>query len=54
MHEKHSTERDFFIYNLRVRVHYVIEMIWWNSFAPWEFEFCFPGNLMSTFLAVLT
>ena len=23
-------------------------MIWWTSLAPWEFEFPFPGSLIST------
>jgi len=25
-------------------------MIWWTGLAPWEFEFPFPGSLISTFL----
>jgi len=40
-------EREFFIDNLLVRIHLVIEMIWWTSLAPWEFEFTFPGNSLS-------
>ena len=32
-----------------VRIHFVIEMIWWTGLAPWEFEFPFPGSLTSTF-----
>ena len=35
---------------LLVRIHFVIEMIWWNGLVPWEFEFPFPGSLISTFL----
>ena len=27
----------------------VIEMIWWTGLAQWEFEFTFPGSLISTF-----
>ena len=43
-------EREFFIDNLLVRIHLIIEMIWWTGLAPWEFEFPFPGSLLSTFL----
>ena len=43
-------EREFFIDNLLVRVHLIIEMIWWNGLAPWEFESPFSGSLTSTFL----
>jgi len=43
-------EREFFIDNLLVRIHLIIEMIWWTSLAPWKFEFSFPGSLISTFL----
>ena len=43
-------EREFFIDNLMVRIHLIIEMIWWTGLAPWEFEFPFPGSLISTFL----
>ena len=44
------SEREFFIDNLLVRIHFIIEMIWWTSLAPWDFEFPFPGSLISTFL----
>ena len=39
-----------FIENLLVRIHLIIEMIWWTGLAPWEFEFPCPGSLISTFL----
>ena len=42
-------EREFLIDNLLVRIHVIIEMIWWTGLAPWEFEFPFPGSLISTF-----
>jgi len=29
----------------------IIVMIWWTGLAPWEFEFPFPGSLISTFRA---
>jgi len=34
-----------------VRIHFIIEMIRWTGFAPWEFESLFPGSLTSTFPA---
>ena len=43
-------EREFYIDNLLVRVHFVIVMIRWTGLAPWEFEPPFPGSLTSTFL----
>ena len=45
-----SPEREFFIDNLLVRIHFIIVMIRWSGLAPWEFEFPFPGSLTSTFL----
>ena len=44
-------EREVFIDNLLVRIHFVIVMIRWTGLAPWEFEFPFPVSLTSsTFL----
>jgi len=43
-----SGEREFFIDNLLVRIHFIIVMIRRTGLAPWEFEF--PGSLTSTFL----
>jgi len=44
-------EREFFIDNLLVRIHFIIDMILVDRpFAPWEFEFPFPGSLIFTFL----
>jgi len=31
-------EREFFIDNLLVRIHFIIVMIWWTGLAPWEFD----------------
>jgi len=45
-------ESEFFIDNLLVRIHSMIEMIWWTGLAPREFEFPFPGSLVSTFLVL--
>jgi len=43
-------EREFFIDSLLVRIHFIIEMIWWTGLTPWEFGFPFPGSLISSFL----
>ena len=40
-------KREFLIDNLIVRIHSIIEMIWWIGLAPWEFEFPFPGGLIT-------
>ena len=32
-------EREFFIDNPLVRIHFIVEMIRWTGLAPWEFEF---------------
>ena len=53
-HPHHLSEREFFIDNLLVRVHFIIVMIRWTGLAPWEFEFPFPGSLTSTFLEPYT
>ena len=45
-------ERELCIDNLLVRIHFIIEMIWWTGLAPWEFEFTFPGSLISTCLVL--
>ena len=47
--QKVNIERKFFIDNLLVRIHLIIEMIWWAGLAPWEPEFHFPGSRISTF-----
>ena len=49
--ERRAAEREFFIDNLLVRIHFIIEMIRWTGLASWKFEFAFPGSLTSTFLA---
>jgi len=46
---KIQSKREFFIDNLLVRIHFIIEMIWWTGLAPWESEFPFPGSLICTF-----
>ena len=42
-------ERDFFIDNLLVRIHFSILMIRWSGLARWESEFSFPGSPTSIF-----
>jgi len=32
-----------------VRIHLIIEKIWWTGLAPWEIDFSFAGSLISTF-----
>ena len=44
-------QREFFIDNLLVQIHFIVVMIRWTGLVPWEFEFPFPGSLTSTFLA---
>ena len=39
-------EREFFIDNLLVRIHFIIVMIRWTGLAPWEFV----GSFTITFL----
>ena len=34
-------ERELFIDNLLVRIHFIIEVIWWTGLALWKFEFRF-------------
>ena len=40
-------EREFFIDNLLVRIHFIIAMVKWTGLAPRELEFPFPGSLIS-------
>ena len=43
-------ERNFFIDNLLVQIHFIIVMIRWTGLAPWGIEFPFPGSLTSIYL----
>ena len=45
--------RESSVDNVLVRINLIIEMIRWTGLAPWEFEFPFPGCLISTFLSHL-
>ena len=45
-------ERDFFLEILLVRIHFIIEMIWWTGLALLEFEFPLPGSLTCTFAMI--
>jgi len=51
--EPSMSEREFFIDNLLVRIHFIIVMIRWTGLAPWDFGLSFPGSLISTFLVNL-
>ena len=41
-------EREFFIDNLLVRIHFIIVMIMWTGLAPWECEFSFQPPYCSS------
>ena len=41
--EQRYREREFFIDNLLVRIHFIIMMIRWTGLAPWKFEFFFQA-----------
>ena len=45
-----TVDRELFIDNLLVGIHFIIVRIRWTGLALWEFEFTFPGSLTSTFL----
>ena len=45
--EEGMEERELFIDNLLVRIHFIIVMIRCTGLAPWEFEFFFSGSLTS-------
>ena len=49
-----GAEKELFIDNLLVRIHFIIVMIRWTGLAPWEFEFPFPDSLTFTFLGRCT
>ena len=44
------TERDLFYDNILIRIHFIIDIIWWSGLVSWDFEFFFLGSLTSTFL----
>ena len=45
-----SSSINFAVNNLLVRIHFLIVIITWTGFAPWEFEFPLPGSLTSALL----
>ena len=45
--EQPAVEKEFFIDNLPVRIHFTFVMIRWTGLAPWEFEFPFSGSVTS-------
>ena len=46
----YTPEKEILIDNSLVRIHFIVEMIWWTGLAPWKFELPFPGSLIYTFL----
>ena len=44
-------EREFFIDNLLVQIHFVIVKMRWTGLAPWVSKSSRPGRLTSSFLA---
>jgi len=38
LHPQPEREREFFIDNLQVRIHFIIVMIGWTGLAPWELK----------------
>ena len=40
-------ERELFIDNFLIRIRCIIEMRWWTSLAPWEFEFLSPSYTLN-------
>ena len=38
-------ERNSFIGNLLVRIHFIVEMIWWTGLSPWELNSLFQVAL---------
>ena len=36
-------EREFFVHNLLVRIHFIVVMIRWTGLAPWEIELVAPA-----------
>ena len=49
---KVSPEREFFIDNLLVRIHFIIVLIRLTGLAAWGFALPFTRSLTSTFLGV--
>ena len=47
-----AREKEFFIDNLLVPIHFIIAMIRWTGRAPREFEFPVPGSLISSLMAL--
>ena len=51
LYTPHPSEREFFIDNLLLWIHYIIVMKRWTGPAPCDFDFPFPGILIYTFLS---
>ena len=42
-----EVEKEFFVDNLLVQIHFIVGMIRWTGLARWEFEFPFPSSSSS-------
>ena len=49
----YTLQREFFIDDLLVRIHFIIVIIRLTGLAPWEFEFPFSVSFTSNFLELL-
>ena len=49
----HRCEREFFIDNLLVRIHFIIVMIRWTGLAPWELEFPLRPHAQTVSISML-
>ena len=45
-------EREIFIDNLLVRIHFIIVMIRWTGLAPWEFQGRVPSRVLLFFFFI--
>ena len=48
---QYVAEKEFFMDDLLVRIHFIIVMIRWTGLAPWEFKFPFPVTYIFNLLA---
>ena len=45
-----ASQREFFMDDLLVRIHFIVVMIRWTGLALWEFEHSFLGSLICAFV----
>ena len=39
-----NSKREFFTDNFLVRIHFIIEIVWWTGLAPWDSNGTQPGG----------